>query len=88
MHCHTETHKTQQLGTDRVVCFTFGVGESASHLVLELYAGGNIILTDFKCVCMYVCAYTYICTCTYDPSLTTPNHRTPLVVNPCPPTSI
>ena len=36
----------RQLGTDRVVIFTFGVGESTNRLILELYAQGNIILTD------------------------------------------
>ena len=36
----------RQLGADRVVDFKFGSGESVSHIILELYAGGNIILTD------------------------------------------
>ncbi|KAJ1458382.1 hypothetical protein M885DRAFT_513540 [Pelagophyceae sp. CCMP2097] len=34
------------LGSDRVVDFRFGSGEKTSHLILELYAAGNIILTD------------------------------------------
>ena len=36
----------RQLGTDRVVAFRFGQGEGANTLILELYASGNIILTD------------------------------------------
>jgi predicted ribosome quality control (RQC) complex YloA/Tae2 family protein len=36
----------EQLGEDRVVDFKFGSGESCNHLILELYANGNIILTD------------------------------------------
>jgi len=35
-----------QLGVDRVLLLTFGSGESTNHLILELYASGNIILTD------------------------------------------
>ncbi|CAM9319563.1 unnamed protein product [Chrysoparadoxa australica] len=38
----------RQLGTDRVVDFRFGSGESTCHILLELYASGNIILTDGK----------------------------------------
>lgn len=30
----------------QVVTLQFGSGEAAHHLILELYAGGNIILTD------------------------------------------
>eukprot|EP00636_Phaeomonas_parva_P018981 CAMPEP_0118853512 /NCGR_PEP_ID=MMETSP1163-20130328/2070_1 /TAXON_ID=124430 /ORGANISM="Phaeomonas parva, Strain CCMP2877" /LENGTH=122 /DNA_ID=CAMNT_0006786069 /DNA_START=284 /DNA_END=648 /DNA_ORIENTATION=+ len=30
----------RQLGTDRVVVFTFGIGESTNCLILELYAQG------------------------------------------------
>lgn len=36
----------RQLGIDRVVDFQFGVGSGAHHLILELYASGNILLTD------------------------------------------
>jgi predicted ribosome quality control (RQC) complex YloA/Tae2 family protein len=36
----------QQLGYDRVVDMKFGSGESIHHLILEFYAGGNIVLTD------------------------------------------
>lgn len=35
-----------QLGIDRVVAFTFGAAEATHHLLLELYAAGNIILAD------------------------------------------
>ena len=35
-----------QLGTDRVVDFRFGSGENVSHLVVELYSSGNVVLTD------------------------------------------
>ena len=38
----------QQLGMDRVVCFTFGSGEASYHLILELYDKGNIILCDYR----------------------------------------
>jgi len=46
---HIRTKKVEevrQLGVDRVVVLTFGVGDEAFHLILELFAGGNIILTD------------------------------------------
>jgi predicted ribosome quality control (RQC) complex YloA/Tae2 family protein len=49
---HIRTKKVEevrQLGVDRVVVFTFGAGADANHLVLELFAGGNIILTDHEC---------------------------------------
>lgn len=36
----------RQLGVDRVVDFVFRTGESESHLLVELYASGNLILTD------------------------------------------
>lgn len=35
-----------QVGIDRVVKLTFGRGENAYHLLVELYASGNVILTD------------------------------------------
>ena len=38
----------KQLGNDRVVDFTFGYDEASSHLILEMYAKGNLILTDDK----------------------------------------
>ncbi|KAG5190531.1 hypothetical protein JKP88DRAFT_352683 [Tribonema minus] len=38
----------RQLAFDRVVDFKFGSGDAACHIILELYASGNIILTDSK----------------------------------------
>eukprot|EP00929_Paragymnodinium_shiwhaense_P034575 TRINITY_DN18793_c0_g2_i1.p1 TRINITY_DN18793_c0_g2~~TRINITY_DN18793_c0_g2_i1.p1 ORF type:complete len:1174 (-),score=407.59 TRINITY_DN18793_c0_g2_i1:272-3793(-) len=38
----------QQVGCDRVVDITFGRGETAFHLILELYVSGNLILTDHE----------------------------------------
>jgi len=35
-----------QLGVDRVVVFTFGSGLATQYLIVEMYAQGNIILTD------------------------------------------
>lgn len=35
-----------QIGTDRAVDFQFGEGDFSFHIVVELYASGNIILTD------------------------------------------
>ena len=34
------------LGDDRVVLFRFGSGTTAANMILELYAIGNIVLTD------------------------------------------
>jgi predicted ribosome quality control (RQC) complex YloA/Tae2 family protein len=36
----------KQLGVDRVVDFVFRTGETECHLLVELYASGNLILTD------------------------------------------
>lgn len=36
----------EQLGSDRVIVLTFGSGEWANHIILELYDKGNILLTD------------------------------------------
>jgi len=36
----------RQLSFDRVVDFKFGSGETANHIILELYSQGNIVLTD------------------------------------------
>eukprot|EP00927_Polykrikos_kofoidii_P009666 TRINITY_DN14043_c0_g1_i1.p1 TRINITY_DN14043_c0_g1~~TRINITY_DN14043_c0_g1_i1.p1 ORF type:complete len:1282 (+),score=339.78 TRINITY_DN14043_c0_g1_i1:203-3847(+) len=36
----------KQVGCDRSVDITFGYGENAFHLILELYVSGNLILTD------------------------------------------
>jgi predicted ribosome quality control (RQC) complex YloA/Tae2 family protein len=38
--------EVRQLGMDRVVVFTFGAGNVQCHLIMELYAAGNLILTD------------------------------------------
>ena len=46
---HLRTKKVEniaQLGMDRVVDLTFGRGEAAYHILVELYASGNVILTD------------------------------------------
>ena len=46
---HLRTKKLEniaQLGIDRVVDLTFGKGEAAYHILVELYASGNVILTD------------------------------------------
>ncbi|XP_060573398.1 LOW QUALITY PROTEIN: ribosome quality control complex subunit NEMF-like [Ruditapes philippinarum] len=38
----------EQLGVDRIVDLTFGSGEAAYHVILELYDRGNIVLTDYE----------------------------------------
>lgn len=46
---HLRTKKLEnieQLGIDRVVDMTFGKGDNAYHILVELYASGNVILTD------------------------------------------
>ncbi|CAK8531516.1 unnamed protein product [Lathyrus sativus] len=46
---HIRTRRLEdvrQLGYDRIVLFQFGLGENANYVILELYAQGNIILTD------------------------------------------
>jgi predicted ribosome quality control (RQC) complex YloA/Tae2 family protein len=35
-----------QLGVDRIVDLTFGSGQAEHHVLLELFAQGNVILTD------------------------------------------
>eukprot|EP00752_Nemacystus_decipiens_P013835 g12284.t1 len=48
---HIRTQRLEdvrQVGMDRVVDFKFGSGKASNHVILELYASGNIILTDFK----------------------------------------
>lgn len=40
------------MGVDRVIDLTFGKGENAYHILVELYAQGNVILTD--------CEYTIL----------------------------
>lgn len=49
MRKHLRTKKLtsiQQLGMDRVIDLQFGRDEFACHVLVELYAQGNIILTD------------------------------------------
>ncbi|PON64888.1 Zinc finger, CCHC-type [Parasponia andersonii] len=46
---HIRTRRLEdvrQLGYDRIVLFQFGLGANAYYVILELYAQGNIILTD------------------------------------------
>ncbi|CAJ1963097.1 unnamed protein product [Sphenostylis stenocarpa] len=46
---HIRTRKLEdvrQLGYDRIILFQFGLGENANYVILELYAQGNILLTD------------------------------------------
>ncbi|CAM9999548.1 unnamed protein product, partial [Hapterophycus canaliculatus] len=48
---HIRTQRLEdvrQVGMDRVVDFKFGSGKASNHVILELYASGNIILTDSK----------------------------------------
>ena len=48
---HLRTKKLEnisQLGIDRVVDLTFGKGEASYHILVELYASGNVILTDHE----------------------------------------
>jgi predicted ribosome quality control (RQC) complex YloA/Tae2 family protein len=40
--------KVEQLGIDRVVDLQFGKGEHSYHILVELYAAGNVILTDHE----------------------------------------
>ena len=41
-----QLERIDQIGSDRVVVIQFGIGEKAIHVILELYAKGNIIVTD------------------------------------------
>ncbi|PKA52704.1 hypothetical protein AXF42_Ash001685 [Apostasia shenzhenica] len=46
---HIRTRRLEdvrQLGYDRIVLFQFGLGDNAHFVILELYAQGNILLTD------------------------------------------
>ena len=48
---HLRTKKLtniKQLGMDRVIDIQFGKEENACHILVELYAQGNIILTDHE----------------------------------------
>ena len=38
----------RQLGMDRVVDLTFGSGEAAYHIIVELHSKGNVIMTDHR----------------------------------------
>ncbi|CAN6467248.1 unnamed protein product [Victoria cruziana] len=42
----------RQLGYDRIILFQFGLGANAYFIILELYAQGNILLTDSDFVVM------------------------------------
>ncbi|KAK3029604.1 hypothetical protein RJ639_037921 [Escallonia herrerae] len=46
---HIRTRRLEdvrQLGHDRIILFQFGLGVNVHYVILELYAQGNIILTD------------------------------------------
>ncbi|KAK4433847.1 Nuclear export mediator factor NEMF [Sesamum alatum] len=46
---HIRTRRLEdvrQLGYDRIILFQFGLGVNAHYVILELYAQGNIVLTD------------------------------------------
>ncbi|XP_054806726.1 uncharacterized protein LOC129309262 [Prosopis cineraria] len=46
---HIRTRRLEdvrQLGYDRIILFQFGMGENAYYIILELFAQGNILLTD------------------------------------------
>ena len=48
---HLRTRKLtsiRQLGMDRVIDLQFGKDEFAAHIIVELYAQGNVILTDHE----------------------------------------
>jgi predicted ribosome quality control (RQC) complex YloA/Tae2 family protein len=48
---HLRTRKLDsitQLGIDRVIDLKFGKGDQAFHILVELYASGNVILTDHE----------------------------------------
>lgn len=38
----------KQIGGDRVAIFSFGTEEYAYHIVIEIYAGGNIVLLNYQ----------------------------------------
>ena len=41
-----QLERMDQAGTDRVVVLQFGIGDKAVYVILELYAKGNVIVTD------------------------------------------
>lgn len=52
---HIRTRRLEdvrQLGYDRIILFQFGLGANAHYIILELYAQGNIILTDSELTVM------------------------------------
>lgn len=52
---HIRTRRLEdvrQLGYDRIILFQFGLGANAHYIILELYAQGNIILTDSEYMVM------------------------------------
>ncbi|CAH2070626.1 unnamed protein product [Thlaspi arvense] len=52
---HIRTRRLEdvhQLGYDRIIVFQFGLGVNAHYVILELYAQGNIILTDSEYMIM------------------------------------
>lgn len=52
---HIRTRRLEdvrQLGYDRIILFQFGLGANAHYVILELYAQGNIILTDSEFMVM------------------------------------
>ncbi|XAR49723.1 hypothetical protein NMG60_11033005 [Bertholletia excelsa] len=52
---HIRTRRLEdvrQLGYDRIIVFQFGLGDNAYYIVLELYAQGNILLTDSEFMVM------------------------------------
>ena len=38
----------EQIGTDRLIDLTFGTGQRQCHVIVELFAQGNIVLTDYE----------------------------------------
>ncbi|XP_068662040.1 uncharacterized protein [Aristolochia californica] len=52
---HIRTRRLEdvrQLGYDRIILFQFGLSSNAHFIILELYANGNIILTDSQLMVM------------------------------------
>ena len=41
-----QLEKFEQVGTDRVVLLQFGINEKAVYVIIEMYAKGNIVVTD------------------------------------------
>ncbi|KAG0482581.1 hypothetical protein HPP92_010665, partial [Vanilla planifolia] len=74
---HIRTRRLEdvhQLGYDRIILFQFGLGANAHYIILELYAQGNILLTDHEftvmtlhigCVDPGSCALHASISCTY-----------------------